>query len=66
MKPAHVGALDKRSRACWNLVTRCRFRAGKFAYIITGLCRYHHRHLQIRAWADAYICVVGIEKLLNR
>ena len=29
------------------------------------MCKYLHRHLQIRAWADAYICVVGIEKLLN-
>ena len=46
-------------------MTRCCSRAGKFAYIITGLCRYHQRHLQIRAWADAYICVGGIEKLLN-
>ncbi len=46
-------------------MTRCRFRAGKFAYIITGLCRYHQRHLQIRAWADAYISVVGIEKFPN-
>lgn len=29
------------------------------------MCKYLHRHLQIRAQADAYICVGGIEKLLN-
>ena len=46
-------------------MTRCRSRAGKLAYIIAGMCKYLHRHLQIRAWADAYICVVGIEKFPN-
>ena len=46
-------------------MTRCCSRAGKLAYIIAGMCKYLHRHLQIRAQADAYICVGGIEKLLN-